>query len=93
MVVRAEGEAPEPRFGVLRTIALYKMVKVLLLLLLAYGEVRLHEATLSARILSWAAARPSGLEHQVVIQAFEWFSGLSESRIRALRINKNRFRE
>jgi uncharacterized membrane protein (DUF2068 family) len=86
MVAAVEDEAPEPRFGMLRTIALYKMVKVLLLLLIAYGEVRLHEATLSARILSWAAARPSGLEHQVVIQALEWFSGLSESRIHALRV-------
>src|SRR6267378_1520484 len=31
--------APAPRFNVLRTIALYKLVKVLLLLALAYAEV------------------------------------------------------
>ncbi len=37
-------------------------------------------------MLSWAAARPSGLEHEVVKQALEWFSGLSESRIHALRV-------
>ncbi len=45
----AEDPAPEPRFGMLRTIALYKLVKVLLLLLVAYGELRLHDASLSAK--------------------------------------------
>ncbi len=40
--------APKPRFNVLRTIALYKLVKVLLLLALAYGEVRLSDASLAA---------------------------------------------
>ena len=39
--------APAPRFNVLRTIALYKLVKVLLLLALAYGEVRLSDASLA----------------------------------------------
>jgi uncharacterized membrane protein (DUF2068 family) len=82
----AEDPAPLPRFGMLRTIAVYKLVKVLLLLLAAYGEIRLHDATLSAKLLSWVAGRPSGLEHDVVKQALQWFSGLSESRIHALRI-------
>jgi uncharacterized membrane protein (DUF2068 family) len=82
----AEDPAPLPRFGMLRTIAVYKLLKVLLLLLVAYGELRLHDATLSAKLLSWVAGRPSGLEHDVVKQALQWFSGLSESRIHALRI-------
>src|SRR5580658_1202685 len=82
----AEDPAPLPRFGMLRTIAVYKLLKVLLLLLAAYGEIRLHDATLSAKLLSWVAGRPSGLEHDVVKQALQWFSGLSESQIHALRV-------
>lgn len=78
--------AQKPRFGVLRTIALYKIVKVLLLLAVAYGELRLRDASLAAKLLSWAQARPYGLEHRVVTQLLEWFSGLSVSRIHALRI-------
>src|SRR5580692_4784823 len=79
-------QAPEPRFGVLRTIALYKLVKVLLLLALAYGEVRLRDASLTAKLLTWASARPLGIEHRVVTQLLTWFSGISVSRIHALRI-------
>ena len=45
-------KAAEPRFGVLRTIALYKMVKVLLLLAVAYGELKLRDADLVERLLS-----------------------------------------
>jgi uncharacterized membrane protein (DUF2068 family) len=75
-----------PRFGVLRTIALYKLVKVLLLLAVAYGELRLRDASLAAKLLSWAQAQPYGLEHRIVTQLLEWFSGLSVSRIHALRI-------
>jgi uncharacterized membrane protein (DUF2068 family) len=78
--------APKPRFGVLRTIALYKLVKVLLLLAVAYGELRLRDASIAAKLLSWAQARPYGLEHRVVTQLLEWFSGLSVSRINALRM-------
>jgi uncharacterized membrane protein (DUF2068 family) len=85
-MVIAEDPAPLPRFGMLRTIAVYKLLKVLLLLLVAYGELRLHDATLTAKLLSWVAGRPSGLEHDVVKQVLQWFSGLSESRIHALRI-------
>ena len=79
-------QAPEPRFGILRIIALYKLVKVLLLLALAYGEVRLRDASLTAKLLTWASARPLGLEHRVVTQLLTWFSGISVSRIHALRI-------
>jgi uncharacterized membrane protein (DUF2068 family) len=75
-----------PRFGVLRTIALYKLVKVLLLLAVAYGELRLRDASLAAKLLSWAQAQPYGLEHRIVTQLLEWFSGLSVSRIHALRM-------
>jgi uncharacterized membrane protein (DUF2068 family) len=81
----AAGHAPEPRFGMLRYIALYKLVKVLILLLAAYGELRLHEASLSGRLLSWAAQRPYGLEHHLVTRGLVWFSGLSEPQIHALR--------
>jgi uncharacterized membrane protein (DUF2068 family) len=78
--------ARAPRFNVLRTIALYKLVKVLLLLALAYGEVRLRDASLIAKLVTWASARPLGLEHKVVTWLLEWFSGLSASRVHALRI-------
>jgi uncharacterized membrane protein (DUF2068 family) len=78
--------AHAPRFNVLRTIALYKIVKVLLLLALAYGEVRLRDASLIAKLVTWASARPLGLEHRVVTGLLEWFSGLSASRVHALRI-------
>jgi len=81
----ADGKAPGPRFGMLRTIAVYKLVKVLLLLLAAYGELRLHDASLSAKLVTWAEARPSGLEHELVARVLQWFSGLSESKIHALR--------
>jgi uncharacterized membrane protein (DUF2068 family) len=71
---------------VLRTIAIYKLLKVLLLLAIAYGEVRLSDASLIAKLVTWASARPLGLEHRVVTSLLEWFSGLSDSRIHALRI-------
>jgi uncharacterized membrane protein (DUF2068 family) len=79
-------DPPAPRFGLVRTIALYKLGKVVILILVAYGELRLHEASLSARLLSWAAQRPLGLEHQLVTRGLAWFSGLSESQIHALRV-------
>jgi uncharacterized membrane protein (DUF2068 family) len=75
-----------PRIDILRTIALYKLVKVLLLLALAYGEVRLTDASLIAKLATWASARPLGLEHRVVTWLLEWFSGLSASRVHALRM-------
>src|ERR1700743_2746447 len=78
--------APVARFGMLRTIALYKLLKVVILLLAAYGEIRLHDATLSAKILSWASARPQGLEHDLVTRGLVWFSGLSESRVHTMRL-------
>jgi len=79
-------QAPAPRFGLLRIIALYKLIKVLLLLAVAYGELRLSDASLTAKLLTWASARPFGLEHQVVTQLLEWFSGLTASRVHALRM-------
>ena len=82
----AEDPAPEPRFGVLRTIALYKLIKVILLILVAYGELRLHDASLMAKLVSWAAARPTGLEHEWVMRSVRWLSGLSDARIHALRV-------
>lgn len=85
MATTADGAAHPPRFGVLRTIALYKLVKVVLLLLAWWGEIRLHDSTLIAKILSWAAARPMGLEHRLVTEALKWFSGLSIERIHQLR--------
>jgi uncharacterized membrane protein (DUF2068 family) len=85
-VAAAQHAAPLARFGMLRTIALYKLCKVVILLLAAYGEVRLHDATLTAKILSWASARPHGLEHDLVTRGLSWFSGLSESRVHALRL-------
>jgi uncharacterized membrane protein (DUF2068 family) len=78
--------APASRFNVLRTIALYKLLKVLLLLALVYGEVRLSDASLAAKLVTWASARPLGLEHRAVTGLLEWFSGLSASRLHALRI-------
>src|SRR5271156_1498592 len=79
-------QAPEPRLGALRIIPLYKLVKGLLLLALAYGEVRLHDASLAAKLLTWASARPLGLERQVVTQLLTWFSGISVSGIHTLRL-------
>jgi uncharacterized membrane protein (DUF2068 family) len=78
--------APTPRIDVLRTIALYKLLKVLLLLALAYGEVRLSDASLTAKLVTWASARPLGLEHKVVTWLLEWFSGFSATRVHALRM-------
>lgn len=85
-MITVVGPAPQPRFGVLRTIALYKMLKVLLLLAVAYGESRLVDASIVAKLVTWTSARPNGLEHQVMTQLIEWLSGLSAWRIHALRI-------
>ena len=82
----AADKAPTPRFGVLRTIALYKLVKVVLLLAVAYGELRLRDASLVAKLLSWAAAKPYGLEHRIVSWLVQLFSGMSASRVAALRM-------
>jgi hypothetical protein len=85
-MITADRPAQLPRLNVLRTIALYKLVKVLLLLAIAYGEVRLSDASLTAKLLTWASARPLGLEHHVVTWLLEKFSGLSASQVHALRI-------
>ena len=78
--------APPSRFNVLRTIAVYKLIKVLLLVALAFGEVRLRDSSLTDKLLIWVSARPHGLEHDVVTHLIQWLSGLNTSRMHALRI-------
>ena len=78
--------APAPRFGVLRTIAVYKLLKVLLLLAMAYGELRLSDASLTEKLITWASEHPYGQEQRAVTQLLQWFSGLSASRVHALRM-------
>jgi uncharacterized membrane protein (DUF2068 family) len=78
--------ARAPRFNVLRTIAVYKLIKVLLLVALAFGEVRLRDASLTDKLLVWVSARPHGLEHDVVTHLIQWLSGLTTSRMHTLRI-------
>jgi len=78
--------ARTPRFKVLRTIAVYKLVKVLLLLALALGEVRLRDASLVEKLVVWVSARPHGLEHDVVTHVIQWLSGLTTSKMHTLRI-------
>ena len=75
----------EPRFGLLRAIALYKLVKVILLLATAYEVVRLHNASTVAHVFNWIATLPSGLEREYVQKAMVWFSGLSDERVEQLR--------
>jgi hypothetical protein len=77
-------QAPVRRFGLLRTIAAYKLGKVLLLIAAAYGELRLRDASFIARVYSWASTLPSGLEQDVVLRSLVWFSGLSARRVQAL---------
>ena len=76
---------PEPRFGMLRAIALYKLVKVILFLATAYEVVRLHNASTLAHVFTWIATLPEGLEREYVQKAMVWFSGLSDGRVEALR--------
>src|SRR6202000_2452991 len=78
--------ALKPRLGVLRPIALYKLVKVMLLLGVAYGELRLRDASLAAKLLSWAQARPDGLEHRIIAQLRDCFSGVSVSRVHLFQV-------
>lgn len=78
--------APASRFNILRTIAVYKLIKVLLLVALALGEARLRDSSLTDKLLIWASARPHGLEHDVVTRLIQWLSGLTSSRMHALRI-------
>ncbi len=72
------------RFGMLRLIAVYKLGKVLALLAAAYGVLRMRDASVIARVYSWAATLPSGLEHDVVTKGLGWFSGLSPARVETL---------
>ena len=84
-MVTAEGVAPGQRLGMLRIIALYKLVKVILLLAAAYLELRLNDKALSSQLVTWAEARPVGLEHEVITWILQRLSGLSEAKIHALR--------
>src|SRR5271165_3813093 len=68
----------------LRVIALYKLGKVLALLAAAYGVLRLRDASFIARVYSWAATLPSGLEHDAVTKGLVWFSGLSPARVETI---------
>ena len=72
------------RFGVLRLIALFKLTKVILLLATAYGVLRLRDASVIARLYSWAASLPSGLEQDLIRRGLVFISGLSPGRINAL---------
>jgi uncharacterized membrane protein (DUF2068 family) len=85
-MITAVGQALRPRFGMLRIIALYKLVKVVLLLLAAYFELRLNDKALSSQLITWAEARPVGLEHEVVTWILQWLSGLNKSEIHALQL-------
>jgi len=78
------GDARKARFGVLRLIALFKLSKVMLLLATAYGVLRLRDASVIARLYSWAASMPSGLEQDLVRKALVIISGMSPGRINAL---------
>ena len=75
---------PDPRLGVLRAIAAFKISKVLLLLAAAYGVLRLREPTVIAGLYTWAASLPSGMEQEWVRRALVFVSGLSPARINAL---------
>jgi uncharacterized membrane protein (DUF2068 family) len=74
-------ERAPKRFGMLRVIAVYKLAKVLALLAAAYGVLRLRDASFIARVYSWAATLPYGLEHDLVTRGLGWFSGLSPARV------------
>lgn len=80
----ARGAGAKPRFGVLRAIAVFKLTKVVLALATAYGVLRLRDASVIARLYSWAASMPSGLEQDWVRRALVFISGLSPGRINAL---------
>ena len=75
----------QPHFGMLRVIALYKLVKVILLLATAYEVVHLHDASILAQIYTWMATLPSGLERDIVHITLVKFSGLSYAQLKVLR--------
>jgi uncharacterized membrane protein (DUF2068 family) len=74
-----------PRLGMLRVIAIYKLVKVILLLATAYEVVHLHDASILAQVYTWMATLPSGLERDIVHLTLVKFSGLSSAQIMVLR--------
>ncbi len=75
---------PRGRIRLLRTIAAYKITKVVLLLVAAYGWLRLRDVTLVHRIYTWTSTLPSGLEHSLLLRGLIWFTGLSATRVQAL---------
>ena len=79
------GRVP-PRFGVLRAIALYKLVKVLLLLATAYEVLKLRDASTIAHLYTWMATLPTGLERNAISYVLAWFSGLTAARVETLGI-------
>lgn len=66
----------------LRAIALYKLVKVILLLATAYEVVRLQNSSIITQIFNWMATLPSGLERDVVRNALTKFAGLTHAELR-----------
>jgi uncharacterized membrane protein (DUF2068 family) len=76
------GKAP-PRFGLLRLIAVYKILKVALFLATAYGVLRMRDASVLAKLYEWVATLPSGKEHEWASKGLAWFSGQSPARIEA----------
>jgi len=83
-MISTDRHAVLPRFGMLRTIAVYKLGKVILLLLASYGALRLRDASYLVSLYNWASALPSGLEQVMALKAIAFFSGLSPARIQAL---------
>jgi uncharacterized membrane protein (DUF2068 family) len=83
-VAQSRKDARPARVNWLRVIALGKLGKVVLMLIAAYGVLRLHDASVLERLYQWAAGLPEGIEHKVVKRALEWASGLSPRRINAL---------
>jgi uncharacterized membrane protein (DUF2068 family) len=83
-MISPDRHALPPRFGMLRTIAVYKLGKVVLLLFASYGALRLRDASYLASLYNWASALPSGLEQVMALKVIAFFSGLTPARIQAL---------
>jgi uncharacterized membrane protein (DUF2068 family) len=79
--MKTTSEQAQMRFGLLRLIAIYKIGKVVLLLVAAYGVLRMRDASVLARVYSWASTLHYGLEQDVVKWLLAKFSGLSPARV------------
>ena len=82
--MKTTSEQAQMRFGLLRLIAVYKIGKVILFLVAAYGVLRMRDASFLARVYAWASTLPYALEQDLVKQLLTRFSGLSASRIDTL---------